>query len=87
MRRNYEQIDPSYQGVVASSESLRSIQERQERKSPADLDALLARQTNLASSRRALLESLLRYNLGIVELERAKGTLLEYNNVIMQERE
>jgi outer membrane protein len=83
---NYEQISPNYEGVIAASENLRSLQERQERKSPEQLDTTLSAQTNLAQTRRALLSAILQYNFGIVDVERAKGTLLEYDNVILTEQ-
>jgi len=83
---NYEQVGPSHKAVLAASENLRSLQERQERKSPAELDTVLSAQTGLAQARRALLQSLLQYNQGIVDVERAKGTLLEYNNVQLAEQ-
>lgn len=82
---NYEQLGPSYQGVIASSENLRSLQERQENKSPPQLDTILNAQTQLATSRRALLQSAVNYNIALVDVERAKGTLLEYNNIVMSE--
>ncbi|MFH1418014.1 MAG: TolC family protein, partial [Planctomycetota bacterium] len=83
---NYEQIGPSHQGVIAASENLRSLQERQERKSPAELDTILSAQTALGQARRALLQAVINYNAGIVDVERAKGTLLEYNNVVLSEQ-
>lgn len=83
---SYEQIGPSTQGVVAAFENLRSLQERQERKSPAELDTVLNAQGSLAQSKRALLQSLSNYNTGLVDVERAKGTLLEYNNVVLAEQ-
>lgn len=82
---NFEQILPSHDGVTSASENLRSLQERQERKSPAELDTILSAQNNLATARRALLQSIVNYNQGIVDVERAKGTLLEYDNVILAE--
>lgn len=81
-----EQIRPSRDAVASSFDNLRAQQERQERKSPADLDSVLNSQTSLAQSRRALLQAVVAYNQGIVDVERAKGTLLEYNNVVLTER-
>lgn len=86
LETNYEQIGPSFKRVIAASESLRSLQERQERKSPTELETTLNAQTGLAQARGALLEAVLSYNLGIVDVERAKGTLLEYNNVVLAEQ-
>jgi len=83
---NYEQLDPSYKGVISAAENLRSLQERQETKSPAELDSVLGSQTQLATSRQALLSAMINYNNGIVDVERAKGTLLEYNNVVLAEQ-
>lgn len=83
---SFRQLLPSHEGVTAASENLRSLQERQERKSPAELDAVLNAQINLATARRSLLQALVTYNQGIVDVERAKGTLLEYNNVVLSEQ-
>ncbi len=83
---SFRQLLPSHEGVTAASENLRSLQERQERKSPAELDAVLNAQINLATSRRGLLQALVTYNQGIVDVERAKGTLLDYNNVVLSEQ-
>jgi outer membrane protein len=83
LETNFEQIPPSHEAVTSNAENLRSLQERQERKSPAELDVILNAQLNLAASRRALLQAVVAYNQGIVDVERAKGTLLEYDNVIL----
>ena len=64
---------------------IRSLQERQERKSPSELNVILNAQSNLAAARRGLLQSAATYNTGIVDVERAKGTLLEYDNVVLAE--
>jgi len=83
---SYQQISPSNQGVIAAHENLRSLQERQERKSPAELDAVLSAQINLAGAKQALLQAVINYNTGIIDVERAKGTLLEYNNVVLSQQ-
>lgn len=85
LETNFEQLGPSHEAVTSSSENLRSLQERQERKSPPELDAILNSQVSLAQARRGLLTALVSYNQGIVDVERAKGTLLEYNNVVLSE--
>jgi outer membrane protein TolC len=86
LETSFRQLTPSYEAVIAGSENLRSLQERQERKSPEQLDVVLSAQVNLFESRRGLLQALVTYNQGIVDVERAKGTLLEYNNVVMTEQ-
>jgi hypothetical protein len=37
----------------------------------------------VASSGEGLLNALVDYNMALIDLERAKGTLLEYNSVIL----
>jgi len=83
LETNFNQIGPSYQAVIAAHENLRSLQERQERKSPAELDTVLSAQVNLADARRGFLQAVTQYNTGIIDVERAKGTLLEYDNVFL----
>ena len=83
---SFRQLTPSYEGVIAASENLRSLQERQERKSPEELDTVLNSQANLQTARRALLQAVVSYNQGVVDVERSKGTLLEYNNVTLAEQ-
>lgn len=85
LETSFEQLGPSHEGVTSAFENLRSLQERQERKSPAELDTILSSQVNLATARRGLLQALVSYNQGIVDVERAKGTLLDYNNVVLAE--
>lgn len=82
---NFEQLGPSHEAVTSSSENLRSLQERQERKSPEQLDTILNSQVSLAQARRGLLTALVSYNQGIIDVERAKGTLVEYDNVVLSE--
>lgn len=85
LETNFEQLGPSHEAVTSSSENLRSLQERQERKSPEQLDTILNSQVSLAQARRGLLTALVNYNQGIIDVERAKGTLLDYNNVVLSE--
>lgn len=88
--RNFEtaflQLSPSYEAIIAGAENLRSLQERQERKSPEQLDVTLNAQVNLAQARRGLLQALVAYNQGVADVERSKGTLLEFNNVTLAEQ-
>ncbi len=83
---SFEQLEPSRNAVTSSFDGLRALQERQENRSPPQLDSILGSQQSLAQSRRALLQAIVTYNQGIVDVERAKGTLLEYNNVALSER-
>ncbi len=79
----YEQLVPSRDAVVSAADRLRALQERQERKSPPELDTIFNAQVGLAENKRALLAAVVAYNQGIVDVERAKGTLLDYDNVVI----
>jgi len=81
LNTSYEQLSPSRDAVLSGTDRLRALQERQERKSPPELDTIFNAQVTLAESRRGLLAAVITYNQGIVDVERAKGTLLEYDNV------
>jgi outer membrane protein TolC len=83
LETSFEQVGPSRDAVMSSFDNLRALQERQERKTPADLDTVFNAQSSLSQARRAFLQALVSYNQGIVDVERAKGTLLEYDNVII----
>lgn len=83
---NFEQIGTTFKGVAAAAESLRTFHERRERMGPNEINLIFQRQANLAGARQRLLQSLVEYNQAIVDVERAKGTLLEYNNVILAEQ-
>ncbi len=85
LQTSFEQIGPNIEAVTASADNLRSIQEREERKSPEQLNTVFSAQSQLAQNRRALLQALVAYNQSIVNLERAKGTLLDYDNVVLSE--
>ena len=49
------------------------------------LTTILNLQEQLGSAQRAEVTAIVNYNIAIVALERAKGTLLRYNNVTLQE--
>ncbi len=81
IKTTYELIDPSLQEAEANEDQVASVIARAERKNFTALNQELGARNALAESRSALLRSLVEYNLSLIELERAKGTLLEYNNV------
>ncbi len=82
-----EAIHPAQTATKAAEKNVQATKERAERKSPAELETELNGQQNLAQARRTFLEALVGYNIAISELERAKGTLLHYNNVILEEED
>ncbi|MFH1746120.1 MAG: TolC family protein [Planctomycetota bacterium] len=79
----YSQIPPQLQAVQASERNLRALQARAQKVDPLYLDNELGSVERLAGARQTLLQVVTEYNIAIVALERAKGTLLEYNNVIV----
>lgn len=83
----FEQVAPQLQAARAADLNLRALQARAQAISPAQLETELSGLEQLANTRRVLLQILTDYNVAIVELERAKGTLLDYNNVVIAERE
>lgn len=79
----FDAIGPSFESAEARDREVESIQARAERKDHNTLINELGAQQRLANIRRSMLNAMVEYNIAIVDLERAKGTLLEYNNVIV----
>lgn len=77
----YDQIDPALQSAEASEDQVASIQARAEKKDFLTLNNELNTEQSLAQARRDLLAAIVDYGVAIIDLERAKGTLLKYNNV------
>jgi len=77
----YDQIGPSYESAEARLREVDSIVARAERKDINTLNSELSARRALAESRRAMLHSIVEYNIAIIDMERATGTLLRYNNV------
>ncbi len=83
----HRQIEPNYQSTVANEDQVQSIISRAERRDFPQLSQELGAYQGLAASRSDLLRSMVDYSIAIVNLERAKGTLLQYNNVVLPEEE
>jgi len=77
------QIRPSFETVEASEDQYEALVARAESKNFLQLNQELNAVQSLASSRRTLLDALVEYNLAIIELERAKGSLPEHNNILL----
>jgi outer membrane protein TolC len=78
---NYDQIDPSLQAAEATEDQVQSIIARAEKKDFLTLNTELNTRQTLAQAQRDLLSSLIDYSIALVDLEKAKGTLLRYNNI------
>ncbi|MCO6436227.1 MAG: TolC family protein [Phycisphaerae bacterium] len=83
MQTAYEQIPPTFNASEATEREVESIVARAERKDLNTLNSELAARINLADARRAMLNAMIDYNLAMIEVERAKGTLLEYYHVVI----
>jgi len=81
MDTSYEQIGANLTSVESQMDEVEAIEDRAERRDPDQLNRELNAWTRLAGTRRNLVQSLATYNLAIAGLERAKGTLLEYDGV------
>lgn len=76
------------QAEYASRDALRSVQIREdagEALTPEFVDLKLRQQEILAQSERDRAAAESNYNIGLSQLERTKGTLLKYNNVVLEE--
>jgi outer membrane protein len=85
---SYNEIIKRREAVFRSKDSLRAIQQRREADealTPTFVQLELDSQQTYANARAEEAQAIRSYNVGISRLERAKGTLLRYNNVVMQE--
>ena len=89
MKTNWDKIVVSRQATFAAADSLAAIEQREaaniEALTPTFIDLKLNQQEQLAEAQRAEAEAISQYNQSIAVLEQAKGTLLRYNNVVMEE--
>ncbi len=82
----YRQIPPQYDAVKAAQKNLRAYQARVEEVNPNYLQTELQAIEQLANTRRRLLQVLVDYNITVAQLEKSKGTLLEYDNVVVSDK-
>jgi outer membrane protein TolC len=80
----YYQVPPSTEAVQAAQKNVEAIIARMTKLSPEYLDVQLNAQSTMADARQALLSALVNYNIAIVQLERAKDTILNYDNISIQ---
>jgi len=79
----YANIPPQLQAAQAAERNLRALQARAQRIDPTYLETELNTIEQLANARTILLQVVTDYNVAVAQLEKAKGTLLEYNNVVV----
>jgi outer membrane protein TolC len=84
----WEEMVATRQAVFANEDALYALRQREaanEPLTPEFVDRKLNQQERLAEARRSRAAAVSNYNNAIAQLELAKGTLLRYNNVIMEE--
>jgi outer membrane protein TolC len=76
-----------HKSVLAAEATVYNIEQKEKTDplTPEFVQLKLQLLTGLAQGRQAEAEALANYNIAISALEQAKGTLLKYNNVLMQE--
>jgi outer membrane protein len=87
---SWDEITKRREAVFRSADSLRAIQQRREADeplSPTFVQLELDSQQTLANARFEEAQAIAAYNTAILRLERAKGMLLRYNNVVLQEEQ
>lgn len=82
---DWDNVPPALDAVIAADRNLRALQERANEVSPSFLETELSGVEQLANTRASLLRVIIDYNIAIVALETAKGTLLQYNNVVARD--
>ena len=86
---SYEEILQRHTQVLVAADSLEALLERErqgvEALSPAYIQTKLNAQENLAQAQSSEALAISNYNIAIAHLERSKGTLLRYDNVLMEE--
>jgi outer membrane protein TolC len=83
LETSFDQIAPGFESAESREREVESIVARAERKDHSTLINELGARQSLANIRRSMLNAMVEYNIALVDLERAKGTLLQYNNVVI----
>lgn len=85
---SWQTIGQSRSAKLAAEKGLEVLQSQEdggEALTPRFVESKLNRQRDLATAERAEADAIAAYNIAISRLESAKGTLLRYNNVLMEE--
>jgi outer membrane protein len=85
----WDQMAATKQARFAAADALLAIQQREEggeALTPTFVQLKLDTQERLAEAQTSEVESISNYNIAISHLEQTKGTLLRYDNVVMEEQ-
>ena len=88
VRQAYLELVASRRAKFAAQEALDAIEVREranEPLTPTFVELKLSRQSALADALRQEIRAKISYNVALEALEKAKGTLLRYNNIMMEE--
>ena len=88
LRSYYRQITANHEAAEAASENLDALEKREQlgqALTPEFLELKLNAQVRLANAKIAELRSIVDYNIAIIDLQRAQGSLLSYDNVVIAE--
>lgn len=86
---SWEKIGLAREARFAAEERLKSIETRERANEPLTpdfVDRKLRAQEGLAQAEQSEVETIADYNIAISRLESAKGTLLRYNNIVLDEK-
>lgn len=86
LQSEYDQLEPRASSTISARDFLNAVRAREQAKTAEQINTELGAQQSLANERATLLQSLVDYNRAVVNLERVKGTLLRYNNVVLEEQ-
>ena len=84
----WDEMASRRQARFAQADALRALEQREaagEPLTPTFVQLKLDTQERLAQAASQEVQAISNYNLAIAQLEQAKGTLLRYNNIIMEE--
>lgn len=97
VRQAWREVETTWNEIAATrlarfaaADALSAIEKREEgleRLSPEFVQLKLDRQEFLANAERAEAQAISNYNIAISRLELSKGTLLRYNNIVLQEEQ
>lgn len=86
---DFDLIDSNRQARLAAERELQQVVDRQDKGvdplDPTFVQLRLQVEGQLAAARQQENDAISQYNIALERLERAKGTLLRYNNVVLQE--
>ncbi|HQY88566.1 MAG TPA: TolC family protein, partial [Tepidisphaeraceae bacterium] len=97
VKKSLREVDTRYQQIanfraarLASEDQLDAIQVREDQAEPLTpdfVDRKLRAQESVAAAQSQEAQSVADYNIALARLERAKGTLLRYNNIVLAEEQ